>query len=99
MELLKKGPPFRRQSSGLAVVHLPPAPGAGGRAAAALDGKPLLGRPMIARPDRFVEDDHAYDPAVARAAAEKAAAAAAAVAAAAAARAAAQASEQEEPSD
>lgn len=68
VQLLKKGPSWRSRSAGLACVTL--GPGADVAAScAALDGVPLLDRPMIVRRDRFAQDQHSYDPAAAAAAA------------------------------
>ena len=59
MELLHKGIGSRMRRSGLAAVQLA-APSQGARRACQLlDGKPVLGRRMIVRPDRFVEDQAA----------------------------------------
>lgn len=70
IELLKKGAPFRRRQSGLAVVHLNDADV--GRSCEMMDGKQVLGRPMIVRQDRFVEDDINYDPSALAAAKQQA---------------------------
>ncbi|GBF94212.1 hypothetical protein Rsub_06482 [Raphidocelis subcapitata] len=61
VEIMKKGAPFRRRGAGLAVVALERAADSR-RCCELLDGKPLLGRPMIVRRDRFEEDDAAYQP-------------------------------------
>jgi hypothetical protein len=56
VELLLKGAPTRRRHSGMAVVHLATAADAT-RGCQALDGKPVLGRPMIVRKDRWAQAD------------------------------------------
>ncbi|KAI8462744.1 MAG: hypothetical protein J3K34DRAFT_446943 [Monoraphidium minutum] len=63
VELLLKGAPTRQQHSGLAVVHLATEADTA-RSCAAVDGKRLLGRPMVVRKDRFEEDPVWWDDAV-----------------------------------
>lgn len=72
VQLLKKGPSWRSRNAGLACVTL--RPGADVAAScAALDGVPLLDRPMIVRRDRFVQDQHSYVASAAEGAAKGAA--------------------------
>uniref|UniRef100_A0A383W493 RRM domain-containing protein n=1 Tax=Tetradesmus obliquus TaxID=3088 RepID=A0A383W493_TETOB len=65
VQLLKKGSFNRCRNSGLACVTLAKRSDTE-RCCSVMDGKPLYGRPMIVRKDKFVADDPAYDSCTAR---------------------------------
>ncbi|WIA22754.1 hypothetical protein OEZ86_009711 [Tetradesmus obliquus] len=79
VQLLKKGSFNRCRNSGLACVTLAKRSDTE-RCCNVMDGKPIYGRPMIVRKDKFVADDPAYDSSTASDDTTAAAAAAAAAA-------------------